>query len=100
MKERAGVLIVALLVVANVFLIPLAFKNAQGPATDSRPTLTRSRGRHGAKTDPPRPKRSASPDERAADDTAPLLMTSGGRLIVSSTRGVVRRRGRSLPEAL
>ena len=31
MKERLGLLTVVLLVVANVFLIPLAFKNAQGP---------------------------------------------------------------------
>jgi len=85
-KERLGLLAVCLLVVANVFLIPLAFKNAQGPATDATPTSDSTSGsdpgeRKPTRQETPKPKRSASPA-----DTGPLLMSSGGQLIVTSIR--------------
>jgi len=81
-KERAGVLIVAVLVVANIFLIPLAFKNAQGLGTDvaEQPAPTRK--------DAPETKRSARPEQGAGvgSTNAPLLMSSGGQLIVYAPR--------------
>ena len=54
---------------------------------DSQPSADSQQGERTATSqNPPKPKRSASPDERAADDTAPLLMSSGGQLIISSPR--------------
>jgi len=80
-KERLGLLVIVLLVVANIFLIPLAFENAQGPAVGARERSTSS-------TASPEPRRE-NPDNRTGApsvDDAPMLMSSGGRLIVSSLR--------------
>ena len=86
MRERLGLVVIVALVVANMILIPLAFRNAQG-STDQKTGQ--------APTTSPRPE---EPDSSAAKtpraqprqqtkDSAPLLMSSGGRIILSSPRG-------------
>ena len=82
MKERLGLLVVVLLVVANVFLIPLAFQNAQGPAEGAgEPVPTGEESTDSGST--------IAQDGTGGQpaDAAPLLMASGGQLIVGATRG-------------
>ena len=62
-EERLGLLAVVLLVVANVFLIPLAFKNAQGPAEDAE-------ARSSSSVDAEKP--TADPRRTPAPRTKPL----------------------------
>jgi hypothetical protein len=84
-KERLGLLAVVLLVVANAFLIPLAFQNAQGsPAEDAgepAPTSVDA-------TEPSAITEDGSGDQPV--DIAPMMMASAGKLIVGATRNSCR----------
>ena len=75
-----GLAVIVALVVANMILIPLAIRHAQGSGDrGTRPeTSPRQEG----------PQSSRSPEAQRD----PLLMSSGGRIILSSTRGSCRDR--------
>ena len=86
MRERLGLVAIAALVVVNMILIPLAFRNAQGstdqktvqvPATSPRPEEPESSA---ARTPPAK-------SNQQTRESAPLLMSSGGRIILTSPRG-------------
>ena len=74
-----GLAVIIALVVANMILIPLAIRHAQG--SGDRGT------RQSPETSLRQEKPESSPARSPEAQRDPLLMSSGGRVILSSTRG-------------
>ena len=78
-----GLVVIVALVVANMILIPLAIRHAQG--SGDRKPVKRRRPHHA-----PGASRAGSPATSPTPERDPLLMSSGGRIILSSTRGIAQ----------
>src|SRR4051794_1594246 len=79
-----GLAVIVVLVVANMILIPLAIRHAQGSGDGGTRQATQTSPHQEA------PESSRSPEAPTAHQPGerdPLLMSSGGRIILSSTRG-------------
>ena len=76
-----GLAVIVALVVANMILIPLAIRHAQGSDDRGTRQAPETSPRQRSRVEPARIQRSP------ARSATPLLMSSGGRIILSSTRG-------------
>ena len=86
-----GLAVIIALVVANMILIPLAIRHAQGSGDRG----TRQAPETSLRQEEPESSTARNPEAQSGHqprERDPLLMSSGGRIILSSTRGSCRDR--------